>query len=160
MHRYLVQSSTASTATERVVNVGGQVRQVLPIINGVAADLSSAQVAKLRRTPNVHLFEDRPIGTRGGKAPPLTVLTDGMGVSAKPNQYRTDYPFLVGADLVQAVGITGKGGTLSVVDTGICTGGGYDFQSRMLAGFDLLCGGNKSDSGYSYGHGTHVTSIA
>src|ERR1700692_1013171 len=118
MHRYVVQSSTASAATERVMNVGGQVRQVLPIINGGAADLRSAQVASLRRTPHVHVFEDRPIGTRGGTAP-LTVLTDGTAVNAKPNHYVTNYPLLVGADLVQAVGITGKGVTIAMLDTGV-----------------------------------------
>jgi subtilisin family serine protease len=141
------------------MNVGGQVRQVLPIINGVAADLSSAQVARLRRTPHVHVFEDRPIGTRGGTAP-LTVLTDGTAVNAKPNHYVTNYPLLVGADVVQAVGITGKGVTIAVLDTGVWTGGGEDFQSRILASIDLVAGGNKPVAGDPYGHGTHVTSIA
>jgi hypothetical protein len=96
VHRYIVQSSSAAWARQDVMRIGGVVRQDLPIIHGVAADLSNSQAEKLRALRNVRVFEDRPVGTRGAPKPApssvSTVLTDGTALAAKANQYTTNFP--------------------------------------------------------------------
>lgn len=175
-HRYIVQSSTALVARKNVVDVGGKVNLDLPIINGVAAELNAAQALQLRSKTTIHVFKDRALATQdshhsqgSGESQPQNkassspalipiVLTDGTGVSAAPNQYEPNYPMLVGADLVQQYGITGKGVTIAILDTGLWTGGPDKFSARVLASVDVVSGG--SVTGDPYGHGTHVTSIA
>ena len=169
-HRYVVQSSSAADARQNVTSVGGGVSEELQIINGVSADLNPTQVTKLRALPNIRVSEDRQVGTRGSKsvvtAVPIAVpstalaLTDGTGVNAKTKDYVTNYPFLVNAELVRLRGITGKGVTIAVLDTGIWTGGADDFSPRILANVDFIAGGAKAATTDPYGHGTHVTSIA
>ena len=48
-----------------------------------------------------------------------TALTDGTGVAALTLLYQTNYPQLVGADKLQAQGITGRGVTIAMLDTGL-----------------------------------------
>jgi subtilisin family serine protease len=175
-HTYIVQSRTSLEAHNDAVGVGAKVLQDLPIIHGVTAELSDRQVAQIRSIPETRVFQDRAVGTRGAAPPPpppppppapdttLTSwlslsFTDGTAVTSKANQFVTNFPFLVGADLAQARGITGKGITIAVLDTGLWMGGGDGFQGRVLASYDVINGG-KQVSADPYGHGTHVTSIA
>jgi serine protease AprX len=108
----------------------------------------------------VRLFPDRSLAPLGKKpkGTTLQVLTDGMAVSAKLKDYQTSYPMLVGADTMQQAGITGKGVTLAVLDTGLWNDGGQNFN--VLASVDVVDGGTGAVTGDPYGHGTHVTSIA
>jgi serine protease AprX len=160
-HRYIVQASTALLARQNVVIVGGAVSRDLPIINGVAADLNAKQADRLGATAGLHLFLDRSIGTRGGNLAPLALaLADGTGVNTPLDKFATNYPLLVGAIFLQQQGITGKGITIAVLDTGLWTDGPDNFKSRVLASIDLVDTGSKPVTGDAYGHGTHVTSIA
>jgi serine protease AprX len=89
-----------------------------------------------------------------------TTLTDGTGVQASTAQYQTDYPALVGADSLQQAGITGKGVTIAILDSGIWQDLGQNYGGRILASVDVTNGGSGTVTSDPYGHGTHVTSIA
>jgi hypothetical protein len=59
--RYIVQSASMSFARETVVSAGGRVVAYLDVVHGVSAELTAAQVAKLRADPRIHLFADRSL---------------------------------------------------------------------------------------------------
>src|SRR5579872_4394153 len=48
-----------------------------------------------------------------------TGTQDGQGVLALTLTYETNYPMLVGADTLQKAGITGRGVTIAVLDSGL-----------------------------------------
>jgi subtilisin family serine protease len=87
-------------------------------------------------------------------------LKDGTGVSSPTLLYGTNYPMLVGADKLQQAGVTGRGVTIAVLDSGLWQDPNQNFGPRLLASIDVLNGGSGRVQGDSYGHGTHVTSIA
>src|SRR5262249_42907416 len=71
-----------------------------------------------------------------------TALQDGSGVSNLTLLYQTDYPMLVGADSLQKAGITGKGVTIAVLDTGLWQDLSQNYGGRILASVDVLNGGS------------------
>jgi len=89
-----------------------------------------------------------------------TSLQDGSGVSSLTLLYQTNYPQLVGADDLQRAGITGKGVTIAVLDSGLWQDVSQNYGGRLLASVDVLNGGSGPVRNDTYGHGTHVTSIA
>lgn len=74
--------------------------------------------------------------------------------------YETNYPALIGADSLQSAGITGKGVTIAVLDTGFWQDVSQNYGNRVLASIDVTNNGNKPIKDDPYGHGTHVTAIA
>ncbi len=87
-------------------------------------------------------------------------LQDGTGVAALTPLYQTNYPALVGADKLQQRGITGRGVTIAMLDTGLWQDATQMYGSRVLATEDVTNGGDGPVTGDPYGHGTHITSIA
>jgi serine protease AprX len=165
---YLVQADSASAAAAAVVKSGGKVTRDLSIVRAVAARLSDTQLAALRRSraPRVRVFVDGTVtATSAGSLP------------------ETYYPSEIGAQPLQAGGITGAGVTVAVVDSGIWSQLGPDQSapghtaSRVIAQYDeyaanqsgpvassisatmSLLGSNTSDINDLFGHGTHVSSI-
>ena len=49
----------------------------------------------------------------------LQGVQDSTGLASLPLLYETNYPALIGADSLQRAGITGKGVTIAVLDTGL-----------------------------------------
>ncbi len=166
--RYLVQAANSRAASEDVRRAGGKVEQDLGIINAVAAELTSRQVARLRDLPAVHVFADRSVKT--AQTSLMTTLaegltgsstpTDGTGVNTPTLLYQTNYPILVGANVLQQKGITGRGVTIAVLDTGLWQDPAQNYLFRVLATIDVVNGGSGPVTGDAYGHGTHITSIA
>ena len=89
-----------------------------------------------------------------------TATKDGTGVNTPALLYQTNYPMLVGADTLQQSGITGRGVTIAVLDTGLWQDVSQNYGSRLLATVDVTNGGSGPVTGDPYGHGTHITSIA
>src|SRR5260370_7562831 len=67
---------------------------------------------------------------------------------------------LVGADTVQQAGVTGRGVTIAVLDSGLWQDPSQNYSRRLLASIDVLNGGSGPVKGDPYGHGPHVASIA
>src|SRR5205814_2293592 len=63
--RYIVQASTVNAANRDIARVGARTERNLAIINAVSAYLNPWQVARLRKTPGVRVFEDRSLKTDG-----------------------------------------------------------------------------------------------
>src|SRR3984893_16142726 len=172
--RYIVQATTARAAAQDVARVGGQTDQDLGIIRAVSAHLNPEQAARLRSRAAVRVFEDRSLTTEGNLltllspvtspvvmlASSLQTPTDGQGTLLPSLLYQTNYPMLVGADTLQQAGITGKGVTIAVLDSGLWNDPSQNYGSRLLATIDVLNGGSGPVRADPYGHGTHVTSIA
>lgn len=60
------------------------------------------------------------------------------------------------ADIAQAMGATGKGVTVAVIDTGVMTNH-PDLSGRVLAGYNFVA--NNTNATDDNGHGTHVAGI-
>jgi serine protease AprX len=157
---YIVQSTNAQAARKQVLRSGGEVQQSLSIINAVTARLTPRQVAALQLRSDLHVFNDRKLAPMATIPTAPLVFTDGTAVSGRPNQYVTDFPLLVNAYPVWQSGITGRGVTIAVLDTGIWNDPAQNYGSRILATVDVTNGGSGPVTGDPYGHGTHITSIA
>src|SRR6185437_7288253 len=66
-----------------------------------------------------------------------TGTQDGQGVLALTLTYQTNYPMLVGADTLQQAGVTGKGVTIAVLDSGLWQDVLQNYGSRILATRDV-----------------------
>ena len=159
---FIVQSIDAATAAAAVLAAGGGVERELGIINAVEARLTASQRRQLdRQVATARVWADREVavsGKGGGKM--AGGGKDPFGVPA------ASFPILVGADRLQAEGITGHGVTVAVLDTGLWRHNTLKFDStdrkRILAAYDAVAGRITSEkkSDDASGHGTHVMSIA
>jgi len=160
---YIVQASSADAAEMAVIKIGGRVTATLNIINAVGAVLSEEQADSLR-----------------SQAAQITVFKDET-LEVSSSVHETFYPSLVGADRLHEAGITGKGVTIAVLDTGLWLAPALLYSAerkrRVLATYDAVNNNNDSDDDDdsdddSYddddngnnaedwnGHGTHITSI-
>ena len=183
----IVQGPSAAAASSAVLSVGGRVISALPIIDAVGAELDARQRSELARRSSLRLHENRGLETSAAKSKantttpatttptadqmqdfaqklvdatdPYRTYTDGAGVFADP-LFVPSYAEMVNATSLHAAGITGKGVTIAILDTGLWTAGRDKFVGRVLA--DVTFAGNSSGaaSGDPSGHGTHVTAIA
>jgi len=155
---YIVEGRNGVSAAKAVRDVGGRVVLELPIIHGVSAVLSTAQVATLRKTPHIDLFVDAPVQT--------AITTSSATGSNVIDKYAYK---MVGADKLAAQGFHGNGVTVAVLDsglwdsTGAATGAAKVFNdlngaNKMLDTYDPTAGEGISLPD-AYGHGTHVTSV-
>ena len=101
-----------------------------------------------------------PITTPVSQSSGSSVPEDGTGVNTPTLLYQTNYPILVGADTLQKAGITGRGVTIAVLDSGLWQSLSQNYTLRVLATVDVTNGGSGPVTGDPYGHGTHITSIA
>jgi subtilisin family serine protease len=152
-----------SAAAEAVRSVGGKITNELGINDAVAAEMTAFQVDAAYNMEGVsRIYDNRHVEV--AKKPTKTEITD------------TIYPSRVGASRLHAEGITGRGVTVAVLDTGWDNFGAmsYDTHSewRVLESYDAIqdniVGLPRRGPVYypaSYGendangHATHVTSI-
>src|SRR5688572_27658746 len=91
----------------------------------------------------------------------LQGVQDSTSLASLPLIYETNYPAMIGADELHCSGITGRGVTIAVLDTGLWRDTFQFYGNRILASLDVTYGGRSGPvTGDPYGHGTHVTSIA
>jgi serine protease AprX len=137
MHSGLVSSLT-STVTSTVGNTVG----------GTVVTANQVSLVSAVTTPVV-------MGASGSSVP-----QDGTGENTPTLLYQTNYPMLVGADTMQQSGITGRGVTIAMLDSGLWQALSQNYGARILATVDVTNGGSGPVTGDPYGHGTHITSIA
>jgi serine protease AprX len=131
-------SSTTSAVTSTVTNVVGTTvvtANKVPLVSAVTTPVVAA--------------------TTGSSVP-----QDGTGENTPTLLYQTNYPMLVGADTLQQAGITGRGVTIAMLDSGLWQALNQNYGGRVLATIDVTNGGSGPVTGDPYGHGTHITSIA
>ncbi|MBN1667702.1 MAG: S8 family peptidase, partial [Anaerolineales bacterium] len=144
---YIVQGQDSPQVAQLVARYGGEVTSHLPIIQGVAARLTQQAYHRLLADPTVTAI-----------TPNYRVQAAGQG-----NLPETDYPDVIGADVVWAEGITGEGLAVAIVDTGIDkdhNGLKKDLagnNGHIVAWVDFVAGKNQPVD--QNGHGTHIAAI-
>ena len=159
---YIVQATSAAAAARAVAQAGGRITRELTVIRAVGAQLDERALAALH----------------GARVAQLEVYADAaVEASSLPGTLpETYYPSEVGAQPLQAGGLTGTGVTVAVVDSGLWSQHGPDQSapgegtSRIVAQYDVLAANgvsaaaslvsaNSANANDLYGHGTHVSSI-
>jgi len=156
---YIVQAATTSLAAQLVEKHGGTVTSSLEIIHAVGALLSAQGAAGLKLEDGI--IAVTPNGT--------IEVSDNDKPSEKDKNKKndkdvpsTDFPNVVGADLVWQKGVIGSNVTVAVLDTGIA-----DVQAlaksvdnkhdRIVAWKDFIEKSKKPID--PNGHGSHVAGI-
>jgi subtilisin family serine protease len=161
---YIVQAASVELARSAVRRVGGVINADLEIIRAVGASLDNRELARLWDEPVVGLriYDDATVNKSGSS-------------DALPETY---YPTESGASSLHQGGVTGRGVTVAVLDTGLWhekgplqkTSEGRD--PRVLAQYDVILA-RENPNAYQLpptetysrdiddrnGHGTHVSSI-
>jgi serine protease AprX len=141
-HAYIVQTDNAYTARLNSLVHGGFVNRDLPLVDGVAADLTDGQAASLARIPGVTVTPD-------------VVVRTHQVVETPTREATAVFPQATGADRVTARGVDGSGVTVAVVDTGITRL--PELGNRVVGGVDLS--GEFNPYADNYGHGTFVAGV-
>jgi serine protease AprX len=152
--RVIVQkTSAADPAPELAVRrLGGRVTRALPIVAGFAATMPAAAVDALARLAGVRAV-----------TPDDRVRVQG---AASTGPIRSVYPKVVRADAVWQRGITGRGITVAVLDTGVAPGL-PDLAGRLVQVRNDLTGrtepcknlSGELDCNDRYGHGTFIAGL-
>ena len=155
---YIVQGPGVDQVSRIVERYGGTVTSRLDIVQGVGALLSPSVISRLLAEPGITAVtlntQVKLVGDGGD---------DDTETGVGPNSPATDYPDVVGADVVWAQGVNGKGVTVAIVDTGLGKHKGLlrdvkgKTANRIVAWVDFVDGSRKPRD--PNGHGTHVAGI-
>jgi serine protease AprX len=132
----------SKAAKGNVAKHHGRLVDDLDVADSVVADVSADELANLANEPDVIVVPD------------VTVEVSGAADVAVRAPAAV-FPQTTGANLLAANGVTGKGATVAVLDTGITKL--PDFGNRIKGGVDLSGEGNPYLD--SYGHGTFVSGL-
>jgi serine protease AprX len=147
---YIVQGINLDVTAGLVEKYGGSISSWLPVIHAVAAQLPRHSVSRLLNetaitqvVPNARV----KLATGGDRFP----FPD------------TDYPNVVGADLVWEAGIAGQDVTVAVIDTGLSRHPGllmnmHGRARNRIAGWVDFVDGSRALIDPN-GHGTHIAGI-
>ena len=156
----IVQKLIASDAgpEDAIENLGGAVTKELSIVDGFAATVPAADTGKLASIPGVRAV------TLDEALMPQGLLG---GSTTTPSPPKSAYIKEIGADSEWAAGVTGKGVTVALVDTGIANVA--DLAGRVLpvqndlnllnptSPCENLSGESTCDD--NYGHGTFIAGL-
>jgi serine protease AprX len=109
--RVVVQASSVAAAVRAVAASGGRTTRELPIVDGVAATVPASALPLLRSAPGVRaVTDDRSVVVQSDPVDG----TDPAAAYPDPVVNRE-----VNADVAHALGVTGKGVVVALIDTGI-----------------------------------------
>jgi len=147
---FIIQGKNVDEVAQTVESYGGIITTRLEIINGVAANLPSNAISPLLANSAITSIT----------ANSSVNLAKKSGDVPTPE---TDYPDVVGADIVWEQGTIGTGISVAILDTGLSKESGIfkDIdghpKDRIAAWIDFVDGyKNPRDP---YGHGTHIAGI-
>ena len=163
----------------------GEIRQALeahgdtitaeaPIVDALAVELHTEDVAELAKHPWVELISDdaivRPNGVSGAQARELSLRAREPGRRLESKNARAttanDTTTLVPSTLRETLGLPrvprdttpgGQGIGVAIVDSGIAPNA--DFGNRITAFYDFTRGGIRTTPFDDYGHGTHIAGL-
>jgi serine protease AprX len=142
---------TGAAADVQVRALGGHVDRELGIVDGFSATIPAEAVPQLLRSPAV-------LGaTPNARGHALTTTYDP--VSDLGSTYNSS--LVTGAQSWWKQGLTGKGVTVALVDTGVVKVNGLRTSGKVIYGPDLSFETNASNLRNldTYGHGTHMAGI-
>jgi serine protease AprX len=158
---YIVQGKGSETLKTAVNSVGGSVSREFPIINAISAVLTPSQAEVIAKLDNVRIQDDRSVATMGLG----NILPAGQQKKLTIDNYIATQ---TGADRLHELGLTGRGVTVAVLDSGANIGGDYgrnllknsNGRNRVIAKYNAIAGKRswwRNDD--RNGHGSHVTGI-
>lgn len=160
---YILQGANSNHLNAVVANAGGNVSREFPIINAVSAMLTPQQVNSIRGIGGIRIQDDRTVMTMDKDK--INKIPPGLLKKFQINNHIAEQ---TGANLAHDLGITGKGVTVAVIDSGSNMGGNigrYIFRDtrgyqRVSVKYDAI----RARKTYYYnddnnGHGTHITGI-
>jgi len=152
---------TRAKAQADATRVHGRVIGNLPIIHGLAVELTAARARSLAANPDVHAVSlNTAVAPQSVPYGHLPFQMAGLGVSGA--ELQTTYDQTLGVLPLWKVGVTGTGVGVAVVDTGV-DGSLPDFaskdhgSSRVVA--SAVANADATTATDSYGHGTDVAGI-
>src|SRR5919107_554697 len=145
------RAGAGSAPEEAVRRLGGQVTRALPIVGGFAATVPATVAGELARLPGVRAV-----------TPDAKLRVQG---TASTSTIRSVYPKVVRADAAWQRGITGRGVTVAVLDTGVANV--PDLAGRLVQVRNDLTGRSEPcknlsgelDCNDRYGHGTFIAGL-
>ncbi|HTU87555.1 MAG TPA: S8 family peptidase [Solirubrobacteraceae bacterium] len=141
--------------------VHGRVIGNLPIIHGLALELTAAQARSLAGNPDVHAVSlNTTVATQSLPAGfHIPMMPGSQGVSSASLQ--TTYDETLGVTPLWKFGVTGTGVGVAVIDTGVDGSlpdfAGTDGHSRVIV--SAVDNQNATTATDGYGHGTDVAGI-
>lgn len=160
---YIIQGTNSENLAAVVNNVGGNVSREFPIINAISAVLTPSQAEKIKQLGNVRVQNDHRVMTMGG-------VGIGGALTFSPDNGTIDNYITrqIDAQKLHDMGITGRGVTVAVVDSGANLGGstgrflfrGTSNQARIPVKYNAITKRiNYRWNDDQNGHGTHVSNI-
>ncbi len=148
---YIVKGSNLETVTKLVTSNGGMVTSQLELIDSIGALLPENAVARLLTEPEISSI-----------LPNASVRMTGNGNGNNPAP-ASDYPDVIGADVVWEAGVTGEGVSVAIVDTGLSNHPGLlkkvnGATKNKISGWVDFVEGSQSPRD-PHGHGTHIAGI-
>jgi serine protease AprX len=143
--KYIVFSTgggAGARAAAATADAGGSIVRRYHRVDGVVASIRPSQLSRITRQAGVTVVPDVAV----------TVQDAGDGTTRPPAAV---FPDATGATALAALGDTGSGVTVAVLDTGIDPR--PDFAGRLIGGVDLTGGGDPFED--DYGHGTFVAGL-
>lgn len=135
-----------------ITGLGGVINRTYTIINAIAASVSEKVLDNIKKSPNVEYIEvDERMYAHDCRIP--------IGVCTEIQILKQIVPWginRIGSRLVNAMGNTGKGIRIGILDTGI----DYthpDLSKNYKGGYNFI--DNNTDAKDYNGHGTHVAGI-
>jgi hypothetical protein len=114
---FIIQGNDIHLVAQLVESYGGNITSQLELIHGVAALISPAVISRLRAEPGItSITPNADVKLVGGAAEPNTDSNLEEG-GLEPKSPATDYPDMIGANIVWGQGVNGSGVTVAVVDT-------------------------------------------
>jgi serine protease AprX len=148
---FIVKGSDLESVTRLVSAHGGQVTSKLELIDSLGASLPVNALPDLLAEPEITSI-----------VPNSSVWMTGNEYEGNPAP-ASDYPDLVGADVVWEAGVTGEGVTVAIVDTGLSNHPGLLNKvngvrlNRIAAWVDFV--EDSKSPRDPHGHGTHIAGI-
>jgi serine protease AprX len=134
----------AGKAATAASKAGGRVTSQLPALGGATAELTADQIRALANDPAVaRISFDAPVHA---------MADPGVGAAGTPVVYQQ----AVGATTANLHGLTGRGVTVAVLDSGIADR--PELAGRIRSRVDVVTP-NAPETGDPGGHGTHVAGI-
>jgi len=139
---------------EMITKVGGKIRRIYRIINAISAMVPEPTVENIRKNPRVEYIDiDEKV---------FAHMIDGripIGVCQEIKTLKQMTPWginRIGSRLVNAIGNTGQGIKVAILDTGIDKDH-EDLSKNFKGGYNFV--DNNTDLTDLNGHGTHVAGI-
>ena len=142
----------ADHAAATVGDAGGTVTERLPIVDGVSARLPAGSIDELERVPGIlQVTPDSSIAFESVRSAEF----EGSDFSLEPNRI----PRIVGSDRLWDQGVTGRGITVALIDTGVHAAH-PDLAGRVVHCVDFSHeAGSEAECADTFGHGTFMAGL-